>query len=181
LVSGTEYKDMQLNRLKLKYKILKRFTFFNDFAHNKQQNTSDFFENKNFEIESIEDRPALQFQPKINWFINFSYRYADKQNIAASEKALFQELKLIYNQNIMASGNLQANFSMVNISYNSDALNPVAYELLEGLLPGQNMVWELVFSKRLSKIFQLQLNYNGRVNENSQLIHNGGVQLRASF
>lgn len=181
LVSGTEYKNRQLNRWKLKYKIQKRFTLYNDFALTNQQNVSEFFENKNFEIKSIEDRPTLQFQPKINWFMNLSYRYADKQNIAASEKALIHEIKLIYNQNIITGGNLQANFSLLNINYNSDALSPVAYELLEGLLPGQNMVWELIFNKRLSKIFQLQLNYNGRVNENSQVIHNGGVQLRASF
>lgn len=181
LVSGTEYTNMQLNRWKLKYKIQKHFTLYNDFALTGKQNISEFFENKNFEIKSIENHPALQFQPKINWFINLSYRYADKQNIAASEKALIHEIKLIYNQNIIAGGNLQVNFSLLNINYNSNALNPVAYELLEGLLPGQNMVWELIFNKRLSKIFQLQLNYNGRLNENSQVIHNGGVQLRASF
>ena len=181
LVSGTEYKNRKLNRIKLKYRIVKHFTFFNDFALNTQQNTSEFFTGKNYHIESIETRPAVQYQPKINRFINLSYKYSDKQNTLANEKALINEIKFIYNQNILASANLQANFSLINIRYNNDALTPVAYELLEGLLPGKNMVWKLIFNKRLSEIFQLQINYNGRVNENSKVIHNGGVQLRANF
>ncbi|MCF6240587.1 MAG: hypothetical protein L3J74_04490 [Bacteroidales bacterium] len=181
LSSGTEFKNLALNRLKLRYKLNKQFTLYNDFAVSSLQNTSDFFEDKTFLIKSIENRPALQFQNKINWFINLSWQYVDKQNIYGTERALVHEIKLIYNQNILLSGNLQANFSLININYNNDALNPIAYEMLEGLLPGKNMLWELVFNKKLSKVFQLQINYTGRLNENAPVIHNGGIQLRASF
>ncbi len=181
LMSGAEYKNKQLNRLKIKYQFGKHFTFFNDALYRLSENISALSGSNNFLIKTAEVLPAIQYQPKINWFVNFSYRYSDKQNLQANEKAFIGELKGIYNRNLSSGGNLQANFSFINIRYNDDALSPVAYELLEGLLPGKNMVWELIFNKKLSKIFQLQLNYNGRLNENAQIIHNGGVQLRASF
>ena len=181
LMSGAEYKNKQLNRLKIKYQFGKHFTFFNDALYRLSENISALSGSNNFLIKTAGVLPAIQYQPKINWFVNFSYRYADKQNLQANEKAFIGELKGIYNRNLSSSGNLQANFSFINIRYNDDALSPVAYELLEGLLPGKNMVWELIFNKKLSKIFQLQLNYNGRLNENAQIIHNGGMQLRAVF
>ncbi len=181
LSGGFEFKNLNLSRIKLRYKVQKHITLYNDFANSSLQNISDFFEDKTFLIKSIENRPAIQFQNKINWFINLSWQYTDKLNTLGTERALINEIKLIYNQNILSSGNLQANFSLVNINYNSDALNPLAYEMLAGLLPGKNILWGLVFNKKLSKIFQLQINYTGRVNENASVIHNGGIQLRAVF
>ncbi len=179
--SGAEFKNLELNRLKLRYKLQKHITLYNDFAVSKLQNTSDFFEDKTFLIKSIENRPAIQFQNKINWFINLSWQYTDKLNTLGTERALIHEIELVYKQNVLSSGNLQANFSLVNINYNTDALNPLAYEMLDGLLPGKNMLWGLIFTKKLSKVFQLQINYTGRVNENAPVIHNGGMQLRAVF
>ena len=181
LISGIEFKELQKNTWKLRYKIQKKITFFNDLIKSNKKNRSESFLLKNYNISSIEEKPALQFQPKMNWFVNLSYRYAQKTNILANEKTQISEIKFIYNQNILKKSNLQANYSLINIHYNKDASSPVAYEMLEGLLPGKNMVWELSFNKKLSEIFQLQLNYNGRMNKNSTIIHNGGLQLRASF
>lgn len=181
LSGGFEFKNLDLSRIKLRYRVQKHITLYNDFANSKLQNISDFFEDKTFLIKSIENSPAIQFQNNMNWFVNLSWKYADKRNSIATEHAFIQEIKLIYNQKILSSGNIQANFSLVSINYNNDALNPLAYELLAGLLPGKNMLWEFVFNKKLSKIFQLQFNYTGRVNENAPVIHNGGIQLRAVF
>ena len=97
------------------------------------------------------------------------------------EKSEIHEIKLSYNQNIFKKVSIQDSFSTINVIYNSDALSSITYEMLEGLLPGQNMIWELVYSQRLSDIFQLSANYTGRVSENNPVIHYGGVQLRANF
>jgi len=181
LVSGTENKQNQKNSLKIKWKIKKLFTVFNNSSIGRKSNISEFFNWKSYNINSITNETAFQFQPKINWYGKISYRYSDKANSTGFEKSQTQEVKLSYNQNIFTKGNIQANFSMINVNYNSDALSPIAYEMLEGLLPGQNMIWELIYNQRLSEIFQLSVNYNGRVSENNPVIHYGGVQLRANF
>ncbi|RLD78000.1 MAG: hypothetical protein DRJ07_13845, partial [Bacteroidetes bacterium] len=181
LVSGTEFKQNQKNTLKIKWKIKKLFTMFNIASLGSQLNKSEFFSWKSYNISNITNDIGLQFQPKINWYGKISYRYTDKLNNADIEKSQIQEVKLNYNQSVFKKGNVQASFSMINVAYNGDALSPVSYEMLEGLLPGQNMIWELLYNQRLTEIFQLSLNYNGRVAENSPVIHFGGVQLRANF
>ena len=181
LVSGTEFKQNQKNTLKIKWRIEKLFTVFNTASLGSQSNNSEFFSWKSYNISNMTNDIGLQFQPKVNWYGKISYRYTDKLNSEGIEKSQTQEIKLSYNQSVFKKGNVQARFSMINVDYNSDALSPVSYEMLEGLLPGQNMLWELVYNQRLSEIFQLSLNYNGRVSENNPVIHFGGVQLRANF
>jgi len=181
LVNGTEYKEHLRNTIKLKWKILKQFTVFNDLVSSSQVSYSEFFSWKSYNINNLSNDLALQFQPQISWSAKVSYRHTNKVNTIGTEKSNLQEIKFTYKQNIFKKGNIQANFSTININYNGDALNSVAYEILEGLLPGKNMVWNISYNQRLSKIFQLSLNYNGRINSGSPIIHNGGVQLRASF
>jgi hypothetical protein len=53
--------------------------------------------------------------------------------------------------------------------------------MLEGLLPGNNAVWSVVYQKNLSKTLQMDLSYNGRVSQDSKTIHMAGVQMRAYF
>lgn len=181
LVSGTEYRENLRHTLKLKWRINKSFTLINDMMSGSQLNFSEFFVWKSYHIKSLTDEAAFQYQPKISWSAKIAYRHQDKVNTIGMEKSNLQEIKLSYNQNIFKKGNIQADFSTININYNGDALNPVAYEMLEGLMPGHNIVWNLSYNQRLSEIFQLSLNYNGRINGNSPMIHNGGVQLGANF
>ncbi len=181
LLSGTEYKERVNNSVKLKWKIKKLVTLFNTSSIGQQSNFSEFFSWKSYNINSVSNEIAFQFQPKINRFGKVSYRYSDKLNSLATEKSETHEIKLSYNQNIFKKGSIQASFSTVKVIYNSDALSSVSYEMLDGLLPGQNMLWELVYNQRLSEIFQLSINYTGRVSEESPVIHYGGVQLRAGF
>jgi len=57
----------------------------------------------------------------------------------------------------------------------------VAYEMLEGLLPGNNYVWNIQLIQNLSKSLQLNLNYNARKSEDNKIIHTGNVEVRAYF
>ncbi len=181
LVSGTEYKESQKNSLKLKWKINKMITIFNTSSISQQSNFSELFSWKSYDISNISNEMAFLFQPKFNRFGKLSYRYSDKLNNLGFEKSEIHEVKLSYNQNIFKKGSIQASFSTINVTYNSDALSPISYEMLNGLQAGQNMVWELMYNQRLSEIFQLLINYSGRVSENADVIHYGGVQIRANF
>ena len=181
LVSGTENKKNHKNSLRIKWRVKKTFTLFNTSSAGYKANVSDFFSWKSYNISNLTNELGLQFQPKINWYGKISFRYSDKLNRMGVEKSLTQEIKFSYNQNILKKGNIQASFSIIKVDFNKDALSPIAYEILEGLLPGQNILWELSYNQKLSEIFQLLLNYNGRGSENNPIIHYGGVQLRASF
>jgi hypothetical protein len=53
--------------------------------------------------------------------------------------------------------------------------------MLEGLRPGTNWTWSLSFQKIVGKNLQLSLSYGGRLMEGLQMVHTGGMELRANF
>ena len=69
----------------------------------------------------------------------------------------------------------------INIDFSGNTNTSVAYEMLESLQPGKNYVWSVVWQKSLSSFLQLSVNYNGRKSNANNIIHFGGMQLRALF
>ncbi|HPJ09310.1 MAG TPA: hypothetical protein PLS51_01670, partial [Flavobacterium sp.] len=65
--------------------------------------------------------------------------------------------------------------------FTGNSLSPVAFQMLEGLQPGQNLTWRLLVQKNLTQYLDVNLSYQGRKSETSQTIHTGSVQLRAYF
>jgi len=76
---------------------------------------------------------------------------------------------------------MNGEFSLYENKFDGDALTPVAFQMLEGLQPGQNMTWRLLIQKNLTDYLDININYQGRKSETSQTIHNGNIQLRAYF
>jgi len=76
---------------------------------------------------------------------------------------------------------MNGEFSLYENTFDGNALSPVAFQMLEGLQPGQNMTWRLLIQKNLTDYLDININYQGRKSETSQTIHNGNIQLRAYF
>ena len=74
-----------------------------------------------------------------------------------------------------------AEFSLYQNTFEGDASQPVAFQMLEGLRPGRNLTWRLLLQKNLTQYLDININYQGRKSETSQTIHTGNVQLRAYF
>jgi len=97
------------------------------------------------------------------------------------QEAELNELGLEFKYNVANKSNIQINIDYFNFAYNDLANSPIAFEMLEGLLPGNNAKWSALFQTQLSKYLQLNLSYLGRVAEGGKVIHNGQAQLRAFF
>ena len=80
-----------------------------------------------------------------------------------------------------STSNLQVQFDWVNIEFNGNRNTPVEFEILQGLRPGSNFIWLLNYTRRLSKNFDLIINYNGRKSQDTPIVNTAGVQLRAIF
>lgn len=72
-------------------------------------------------------------------------------------------------------------FSYYQNRFSGNALSPVAFQMLEGLLPGENMTWRLLLQKNLTQFLDINVSYQGRKSETAPAIHTGSVQLRAYF
>jgi len=83
--------------------------------------------------------------------------------------------------NILKKGNLTGKLNYINVNYNQEPYTPVAYEMLQGLQPGHNGIWSILFQRTLSGGVELNLEYSGRLVENQDIVHLGTMQVRWNF
>lgn len=89
-----------------------------------------------------------------------------------------------FKYNIVQSSSLQGKFTVNSITYMigkdpASTSSPVAYTILEGLLPGKNYLWDIDFTKKLGSSLELSLQYEGRKAADSPIVHTGRASLRA--
>ncbi|EDP71084.1 hypothetical protein FBALC1_01332 [Flavobacteriales bacterium ALC-1] len=146
------------------------------------ESLSENFVNRNFNIDETKFQPKLSYLFNENAQFDVFYQYTLKENTIGSLESLTQNnygLSFTYNntQKIALTGE----FNFFQNDYEGNANTPVAYQMLEGLQPGENFTWSLLAQKKLTKFLDLNLNYFGRKTETSKTIHTGNIQLKAYF
>ena len=63
-----------------------------------------------------------------------------------------------------------ARVNYIFITYNDDTNSPIAYEMLNALLPGNNFTWNVNFQRNITSNIQISINYDGRKNEGGKII-----------
>jgi hypothetical protein len=81
----------------------------------------------------------------------------------------------------VGSSSISLQARLIQIAFAGDKTNIASYELLEGLLPGQNITWNVGWQQSILNGLQLNLTYDGRKSEELQVIHIGRVQVTALF
>ena len=143
--------------------------------------SSEVYSNKDYELDYIKNELKIKYQFGQNFQLEFEYLFKTKKNKLDIEKIESHDLGLEAQFSPGKKKNLSATIHFLNISYNSDSNSSIAYEMLEGFLPGNNITWQLNYQQQLSKTFQMNINYRGRQAEENAAIHVGSVELRAYF
>ena len=87
-----------------------------------------------------------------------------------------------FRYNILSSSTINLRFQMSDISYKNGTVNsPVAFIMLDALLPGQNFIWNLDITKRLANNIEISVQYDGRKPGTGKVIHTGRAGVRALF
>ncbi|MEM7186292.1 MAG: hypothetical protein AAF466_06505 [Bacteroidota bacterium] len=151
-------------------------------AVGENQSISENFENRNFDLNTYQINPKISYLLNRQTRFDVFYQFLNKENILGEMETLDQQtigVSFAYNnvQKISISGE----FNYIDNAFSGSAFSPVAYTMLEGLQPGTNFTWNLLFQKRITKYLDANLSYFGRKSENSNTIHTGTVQLRAYF
>ncbi len=181
LVNGTDNRIILNHSLRLRWKMMNLLTLFNTALLGEQSLTSEYFSWKNYQIKNKSNEVSLQLQPGESFYSTILYRISLKNNKIGTENSRLSEIKLNINKVLSTKVNIQADLSFVLVNYNAETSTSVAYEMLEGLKVGKNLIWTISYNQKLSKVFYLSLGYNGRTSELGQTIHNGNVQLKANF
>jgi hypothetical protein len=149
----------------------------------RKQNRSEFFSERDYNLELFISESRFNYQPGTNWRFSFIYEYKLKKNSPELTGEFSEQHRggtEIKFSNVQ-KGIITARFNTIRIVYNGIENSAIAYEMLEGLTKGINYTWGLNIQRTLSGFLQLTLNYEGRKSETGKPIHTGGVELRAFF
>lgn len=151
-------------------------------AINYNSSSSDSFSNRNYDLNNFDLNPKISYLYNQNTRLELFYNFKNKANqILDMETLQMHIVGSNFQYASKQSFSVNANASFYFNEFEGNTNSPVAYQMLEGLQPGTNLTWLLGLQKRLTSFLDLNVNYSGRKSEQSNTIHTGNIQLRATF
>ena len=182
LTNGFEQRTSEYSSANIRWNLSRKFRLNIDGQYGSKENLSDYLITRNFDVDYYSFQPKITFQPGTVFRLALLYEHKNKQNNSENnEKAIYNKGGLEGKYSTAEKGNIITNLNFILINYDYPTNSSLAFEMLEGLQPGNNVTWEIIYQRTLANNLQLNLNYNGRWSDNSKLVHVGGVQVRAFF
>ncbi len=168
--------------------IIKSLDFIAETGLGSRDHSSNFTI-QDFDINFWRAVPQLNFRPTTNLRLITSYRIERSSNIldpmaveaGTNQQALQQDLSMQLTWRKSSSSNLQVSTNLVFITMDGTSNPAVTFEMLQGLTPGTNILFQSNYTRRVGKNFDLIFNYSARKSEGNRTVHNAGAQLRAIF
>jgi len=179
---GLQESKLEGHQLNINHKFLEFWLLNLKGGLGNNKSISENFANRNFDLDNYQINPKLSYLLNRQTRFDVFYQFLNKENSLGEMEVLEQQkigVSFAYNnvQKISISGE----FNYIDNAFEGSAFSPVAYTMLEGLQPGTNFTWSLLFQKKITKYLDANLSYFGRKSKNSSTIHTGSVQLRAYF
>ncbi len=183
LTNGPESKTLSARTLKLRWNISHSWTLEENLNLARNANHSELLSKRNYDYTTRESTSTLSFLSGAVFRVKGMYRFAQKTNDPAFgvENALIHQLNTEIRYNVIGNSSLSARYSFAAIQYNGDSSGTLAYNMLEGLQPGSNHLWNITFEKKLANNLQISISYDGRKTGTNKMIHIGSAQFRAIF
>lgn len=139
------------------------------------------FDNRNYDIQTINTEPKLTYTSGTNYRLSTSYLFSQKKNkpIYGGEVSLSNSFNVEGKYNAVNNTSLSGKFTYTNINYSGAKNTTVSYIMLDALLPGKNLLWSFDITKRLGNNLELSFQYEGRRPAETRTIHLGHASLRA--
>ncbi len=181
MINGLDIQANQLTEIRSKIKLFKNIQLETRGGIGESLYDSEFFATKNYQINYEQAEINLSYQPDMNMRFSILGNFKHKENKITPVFSRQISPALQYRNNAFINGMLSVKIAYTWMTYNGDSNSSLAYQMLEALKPGHNMVYSVNFQKRLANGLQINLNYQGRKPADRKFIHSGGVQVRAYF
>ena len=181
LTYGFETTQQTLWTLKGRANINKNYSLQLEQKVIKNSLTTPSFANRNYNIQTVSSTPQFIYTSATTFRIETYYQYKVKKNAIAfgGEKAVFNSFNIDAKYNTVSSTSIMAGFQFSNIHFTGVANTTVSYIMLEGLLPGKNLLWNINLTKRLVNNLEISVEYEGRKPAGTRIINTGTASIRA--
>ena len=149
-----------------------------------QEDLSDFLNDQRYDVHYWSLEPQLTWRPLQQLEFDLIARYKQKENKLwqeQKEEAKINELGLGFLVSKQLSTSIRGQVRLVQIDYTGSTNTAVSYAMLEALKPGSNWTWNMQLQQRIMRGLMLNIVYDGRHSENSNVVHTGRMMLRALF
>ena len=182
LSAGFQATKSSSHQLQYVHLLQKTWLFSMQTSWNESDLNSENFSEKNFDISETAFQPKISYLFSQNTSVELLFEHKNKQNrIQALEELVQTKIGTSVTLNGFKKWTINGTFSLFNNEFTGENNTAVAFQMLEGLQPGQNQTWQLLVQKNITDFLDININYQGRKSETSSAIHTGSVQLRAYF
>jgi hypothetical protein len=177
---GLETRQINDWSLRLRTNIGKNYTYDIITRRFKNRLETPGLDNRNFDIVGVSGEPRFTYTKGTDFRAQVSYKWDQRDNIAG-ERSTSNSINTEVKYNVVSNTSLTGRFTYNQISYNGQQNTTVAYIMLDGLVEGQNYLWTIDLTKRLTNFLELNLQYEGRKAGTSGVVNIGRAQIRALF
>ncbi len=183
LTNGFELRSREDWIGNFRYSINQVFTVRFQSGVGETTNQSDYLASRNFQLHREIWAPELIWQPTNNarFSAKVALRSKAEKGSENQQHSDIQDYLLESTWIRSGKGNFNIQLQWLSIGFDGEENTYLAYELLEGLQPGQNKKWNLNWQQSLGGGLQLTFQYNGRKSPGLRPIHTGTMQLTAFF
>ena len=177
---GLETRRLNDWNLRLRANVGKHFTYDAILRRFNNRLATPGLVNRNFNIMGHSMEPRMTYTRGTDFRAQLSYKW-DRRVNAGADASMSHAVNAEVKYNVVSNTSLTAKLTYNRITYDGPPNTTVAYIMLEGLVPGQNFLWTLDLTKRLTGFLELSLQYEGRKAGSSGIVNIGRAQIRALF
>ncbi len=182
LAVGLQRNNLESHQINFNHKFWESWLLNLKGATGSNESLSENFANRNYRLDSYEFNPKISYLLSQQTRFDVFYEFANQKNqLGELEKLDQQTIGCSFAYTNAEKISINGEFNYINNKFEGSPFSPVAYQMLEGLQPGTNFTWRLLFQKRITKYLDANLSYLGRKSETNKTVHTGSIQLRAYF
>ncbi len=181
LVNGPESRRLLSHSLHLRVKISGPLSWLQEWEQSGKDYASAYFPARDYRISSFRQQSTLQMEAGLSFNLDLSYRYQERQNAGSGVRSRVHEFGTEFRFHRPGKGRISMNLNYLDMRYNGEQNNFLAYEMLEGFQPGKNLTWGIRYQQKLISGIEIVMDYGGRSLPGARVVHTGSIQARAVF
>ena len=182
LAVGLQRNKLNSHQLNFNHKIKESWLLNLKGQTGSNESISESFASRNYQLDSYQVNPKLSYLLSQQTRFDVFYEFEKQENqLGNMEKLNQQIIGFSFTYTNAEKISVNGEFNYIDNKFEGSPFSPVAYQMLEGLQPGTNFTWRMLFQKRITKYLDANISYFGRKSETTNVVHTGSMQLRAYF